>query len=93
MPLKPISFPHHEIPDILAQLNQYGEVFTTRAMNEMGKYHEGDVVSFRGRTLEVESVQHYCRVEDHPFYSQLTYGQKRLLAPHCFDVVQLVAST
>lgn len=72
-----ITFPEEEIPTISKQ----DRIITTRVSDDYNKYKSGDVVEAPwGASYTVNSRINLDRLEEHPYYNELTDAQKELLS-------------
>lgn len=84
-----IQFPEDERKALIERLEAGKNIFTSRMSAEKGKYQEGARLTSPLGALVVKRVQPLEKVEQHPFLSELTGGQKKQLAGHPFDLVEL----
>ena len=87
-------FPVDELPDLHSRLEDGKSIFTTRVSSEAGKYQVGQTHDSELGTLQVISLQHFARFDEHPFIADLTSAQaaeiNRYLDERGMDVVELV---
>ena len=85
-----ISFPPEELPELSEQL-KHGYIFTTRVMEEIGKYRPGMVVDSPMGTLQVITVSLLPHITFHPFYEELTVSQRDLIGDGEMELIRLVS--
>lgn len=92
MRLKYISFPPSEWASVVDRLSVYDDVYTTRVGEEYGKYKKNDVcITPWKETLQVDSVHKITDIKDHPYHSQLTASQKKLISRYKdIEVIRLI---
>jgi ribosomal protein S18 acetylase RimI-like enzyme len=94
LPTEPatITFPKNELESVEWDLGKRTFVYTTRILEERGKYKQGHLYkSPYGCRLLVEEVKTYHKVEQHPFIKELTTEQIAEIGSHPFDVLKLRA--
>lgn len=84
-----MTFPKHEYDGLMSRLRLSRPIYTTRTLNEQGKYTEGTLVKTPFGYLEVVEVKTYDKLEDHPFLNELTDKEKSYMEVPPFDVVKL----
>lgn len=77
--IKPIRFPHSEIP-VLAKQHR---LYTTRVSSDFNTYATGDkVLTPWGKLMHIKSRRVYSNIEKHPFHDELTRRQLALIAKY-----------
>lgn len=72
-----ISFPEHEHESIKNYLSTLGYCYTTRVYKEAGKYKAGGLYAAPwGDVLRIDEVQTYWRVQDRPFYDEMSEDER-----------------
>ena len=85
-----IDFPREEFSSLQARLEAGKPIFTTRTMDEMGKYRVGiEVIAPWDQVLRVVEVRPINDVEDHPFLDELTASQIEQLSNGSMELIKL----
>lgn len=85
-----IEFPEEEIDQLREQLQQHGEIVTTRVQGGFNGYVEGQrLVAPWREWLFVAKAERYMNLKDHPYPSALTDQQKAEIGDNPLDVLYL----
>lgn len=86
-----MKFPGSEVPDLAIRLEKGKPIYTTRILDEQGKYRVGHKirVDFWDEPLEIVSITTKKSVGSHPFFDELTEKQIEEISGHTYDVVEL----
>lgn len=89
-----ISFPKNEYDDYIKRLTDNKVIYTTRVSNEVNKYKLGLVYKSNFGNLKVVFLKHYLKLNDHPFYNELSKEQifeiNKYIKENGYDVIGLV---
>lgn len=89
-PIKLMNFPKEEHESLIKDLEENYDIMTSRCLNEYNKYFKGDVVQTDfGYFLEIDNVQKYNKVSEHPYYKYLTKKQIDIIGNNKFDLIRL----
>ena len=84
-----IDFPEDEHYSLKSRLLRGDPIYTTRILNEKGKYRPSQILDSPFGQLIVEDVQSIDEIKSHPFISELTPEQIEQLRGHVMDLVKL----
>jgi hypothetical protein len=87
-----MDFPEDELEAYRERLNYGLSAYTTRVGDEKGMYETGVVNSPLG-WLQIDEVRSFQNVNQHPFFSELTPEQKRVLEGRPYDVIKFSKSS
>ena len=86
-----MKFPKAEVLDLAIRLEKGKPIFTTRILDEQGKYRVGHLVrvDFWDEPLKVVSITTKKSIKSHPFLDELTKSQIEEISGYTYDVVEL----
>ena len=84
-----IDFPAEELLSLKERLQDSKPIYTTRIMEEQGKYLPNQVLDSPLGKLKVKYVLMFFGIENHPFLKELTQNQKDLLGDNLMDLIEL----
>jgi hypothetical protein len=88
-----MTFPVEEWAALRQRLNEGKPIFTTRISMERERYREGQQVASPLGVLFVDEVRQYANLDEHPFLSELTPAQIRIIQrAGAFAVIKLSAT-
>jgi hypothetical protein len=84
-----IDFPKTEYESLKKRLSKNKPIYTTRIKDEQNKYDLNDIVLSPFGYLKVSDIQTFSKIQDHPFYDNLSIDEKETIKDHIFDVLKL----
>lgn len=88
-----IDFPKTEHKDLKKRLKDDGKIYTTRTSDEQDKYEKGEELGSPFGDLKVKNIKTYKKLEDHPFFDELTDTQKEEIDDEKYDIIELEKKT
>ena len=70
--IKYMDFPKIEYEDYIKRMNAQQKIYTTRVSEEVGKYVVNEICNSPFGRLKIISLEHFEKLEDHPFLKELT---------------------
>ena len=80
-----IDFPKAEHSAYQERLQNKQMIYTIRVSKEVNKYHPGRVYNSPFGELKVVSVQHFQKLDENPFYNELTKQQIKGISKYIHD--------
>ncbi len=89
-----ISFPESEYNAYKERIDKNLIIYTTRVSLEVNKYKLGCIYDSCFGSLKVVYFKHFEKLEDHPFYDELTEEQRNEISKYInengFDLLGLI---